>query len=478
MGQPSDNATISDEALLAAVAKDRDRAAFDELFRRYERAAYSMASSIIGSSHLAEEVAQDSMMKLWTLAGQFRGDGCVRSWLLRIVARQSINTIRSAKIRRDRERKVSDEPIMNESLDEQLSVSELANALQASLQRLPELERRLIALHFGCGISQPEISAELGIPQQTVSYKLTQTLGRLRSGLAAAGFSALIPLLDNGGLSDALCEMANPPASLRKQVYAKMFKSSARRTQRLIRGKTGMLSSSAAVAGLAVAVALVAAALINGRPAAVPPKLSPTPVAPPLPEPSLPKLPDVVAPADERTSYHWVFDKGVSDDFIGFKLGENMTFTWSKENGGEMLTDDRGYVQLKVPVNGRPFILTCTGRMRNDKGTFSFGANVLRNKNVDMKQSWLTGLQMKASLDFKSVTSYSGEWMMERVNDQLIRITQMRDSHGEIIFLCLQNLAIREIELRFVKPEELPPEFKAPEALTKNMAVEKYDGAK
>src|SRR5579862_7406245 len=75
-----------DAQLLAAIAQSRDQLAFDELLRRYERDAYNVAHHITGRRDSAEEVVQDAMMRVWTSAGSYRGEGVVRAWLLRIVA--------------------------------------------------------------------------------------------------------------------------------------------------------------------------------------------------------------------------------------------------------------------------------------------------------------------------------------------------------------------------------------------------------
>jgi len=97
MSLPVNKVAISDEELLVRIATQRDRDAFDELFQRHQQAAFSLAQTITGCRHLAEEAAQEALLKLWTSASLYRGDGAVRAWLLKIVARQSISAIHSVK---------------------------------------------------------------------------------------------------------------------------------------------------------------------------------------------------------------------------------------------------------------------------------------------------------------------------------------------------------------------------------------------
>jgi len=469
MSQSANNVAASDEALLARIASGRDREAFDELFQRHEQAAFSLAHTITGSRHLAEETAQEALLKLWTSASLFRGEGTVRAWLLKIVARQSITAIHAMKkARRERDENVS-QLAMEESPSENLSALELAGALRSSLEKLPELERRLIALHYGCGMSQPEISSELGIPQQTVSYKLTQTLARLRTGLAASGFAAVIPAFDKGGLGEALCNMSVPPVSLRQNVFARAFRSSGRRTQRRIARTSVPSSSITTVAGMFFVAAVVSAVVLwTGPSSQKPPTSQSKPSAPAV----VVKAPEVTTPpvpkAELPSSYHWVFDKAPGKEFV--LISPAFNWTWSPENGGEIASQNGAFF-LDVPVNGRPFIMTMKGHLTGTslKQNYGFGTNIIRNETLDLEQVWVSHLT-DVPQTFSIEEYFTGAWITEKVSDRVARVTKLHNSSGdETIFISFKNCAIHEMELRFVKLEELPVEFRSPEELTKGM---------
>ncbi|MFC3449536.1 SigB/SigF/SigG family RNA polymerase sigma factor [Amycolatopsis speibonae] len=67
--------------------------------------------------------------------------------------------------------------------DANLSQAELREALRPMLERLPDRERKIVALRFGSGMSQSDIARRVGVSQMQVSRLLASTLKKLREGL-------------------------------------------------------------------------------------------------------------------------------------------------------------------------------------------------------------------------------------------------------------------------------------------------------
>ncbi|HOV05061.1 MAG TPA: sigma-70 family RNA polymerase sigma factor, partial [Kaistiaceae bacterium] len=81
--------------LVEAVAEKRDRAAFATLFDHYTPRLKSYLMRRGASSDLAEELAQDALLTLWTKADQFRPDrSSVGTWLFRIARNRFIDLMR------------------------------------------------------------------------------------------------------------------------------------------------------------------------------------------------------------------------------------------------------------------------------------------------------------------------------------------------------------------------------------------------
>src|SRR5437868_8668240 len=85
---------LSDHELSVALVA-RDVEALRTLYRRYGTLAYSLAVRILGDPGRAEDVVQDSFMRVWTYAGSFdAGRGSLRTWLLTTVRHRSIDYLR------------------------------------------------------------------------------------------------------------------------------------------------------------------------------------------------------------------------------------------------------------------------------------------------------------------------------------------------------------------------------------------------
>ncbi|HMD11244.1 MAG TPA: sigma factor, partial [Marmoricola sp.] len=79
---------MDDRALVTAV-RSGDRDAFGLLVDRETAAVYRTCLRILGRPHDAEDVTQESFVAAYRSIGQFRGEGSLRGWLLRIATRQS-----------------------------------------------------------------------------------------------------------------------------------------------------------------------------------------------------------------------------------------------------------------------------------------------------------------------------------------------------------------------------------------------------
>lgn len=210
-------------ALLRRVAQERDREAFTRLFELFETPAFNLALRILGNRAVAEEALQDAMLRIWRSADTFHWEGSVRSWIFRIVANQSVRA--AQKRRRERlhtealpvEGRRGDAPTLAQEVERE----EERSALHQLLDELPHLDRQLVTLYFGAGMTQREISASLSVPQRTVSAKIQKTLEALRAGLARAGVAALAPL-GEAVLGEALRSGSPPPAGLCARTLAKL----------------------------------------------------------------------------------------------------------------------------------------------------------------------------------------------------------------------------------------------------------------
>ena len=93
-------AQLSDEALLAAVARS-DEAALAELYDRFGRMAYGLALRVLRDSALAEDAVQDAFLNVWRSAESFQADRAKAStWVLTFVHRRAVDLVRREERRR------------------------------------------------------------------------------------------------------------------------------------------------------------------------------------------------------------------------------------------------------------------------------------------------------------------------------------------------------------------------------------------
>lgn len=249
-----------DQALIEAVARERDRTAFAELFERHRNSAYNLACYVTGNRESAEEAVQEAMLRVWTSAATFQ-PGNVRSWILRIVAREGIRVIRSRNRKRSEmeSEQIDRHPSRGAAPEEDAERGELLGALRGMVARLNQGDRELVALYFAGGLSQEEIARELDMPQRTVSFRIQKSIEHLRGALTKAGFAAAVPLLNAEGLGQALAGNAPAPAGLGEQVLAKLSAEGLRRASRAMSRRVAAGGTSW-IAGTVAAVLAVGAA--------------------------------------------------------------------------------------------------------------------------------------------------------------------------------------------------------------------------
>jgi len=179
---------ISDELVLAAVAGG-DVAALAVLVRRYQRAVYGLALSVLGDTGGAEDAAQEAFVRVWRYAGSFDARrGRVAPWLLGITRNVALDA------RRIRKATVLVEPaelarwsVAGASEDGPEQAAERAAdaaRLRDGLRGLPEALRRPLILASWYGATAAEISVAEGIPLGTAKTRVRTALRRLRSELS------------------------------------------------------------------------------------------------------------------------------------------------------------------------------------------------------------------------------------------------------------------------------------------------------
>ena len=165
---------------LVIAAQADNRAAFGELFERYNAAVTATAYRQLGDANEAQEVCQDVFIKAMEKIHQLRVPECFGSWLKSIARRTAINRAvrRGPVIPVDPVNlasNCSDEP----SAEDTLLAHEREDHVHAGLSRLKELDRATLTSFYIEGHSLREMSVEFDAPLGTIKRRLHTARKRL-----------------------------------------------------------------------------------------------------------------------------------------------------------------------------------------------------------------------------------------------------------------------------------------------------------
>ena len=161
----------ADDSVLIARAVRGDSAAYEEIVQRYQQVAFRTAYVITGSAPDAEDAAQEGFVKAYRALGRFREGAGLRPWLLKIVANEARNRIRSTGRRQQLELRLiqSTRPGAAATSAEAVAVaSDERRRLLAMVNALSDEDRLVIASRYFLELSGEEAAAALGIPVGTV----------------------------------------------------------------------------------------------------------------------------------------------------------------------------------------------------------------------------------------------------------------------------------------------------------------------
>jgi RNA polymerase sigma-70 factor (ECF subfamily) len=180
--------TPSDEELMARFqAGDLD--SFADLAGRHGTALVKLATRYLGTREDAEEVRQETLLRVYSRGGSFRSGASFRPWLYRI----ALNLCRDRNRRRRRLQWVSlsDDTARTRSLpqedapqgDAAVEERERVDLVRRMLDRLPEVQRTVVLLKEFEELKFREIAEVLGCPESTVKSRLYGGLSALRQML-------------------------------------------------------------------------------------------------------------------------------------------------------------------------------------------------------------------------------------------------------------------------------------------------------
>jgi RNA polymerase sigma-70 factor, ECF subfamily len=161
-----------------------DESALLELHSQYVNLVYSVAYRILGDPMAAEEVTQDTFMRLWKKGETYDKDkGRFTTWLLTVTRRLAIDALRQRRRREPQSGMLfmDEEPTLWENLLTSDGSTDLRRTLRSVLNELPSEQRDLIELVYFYGMSHTDIAETLTLPLGTVKTRIRLGMQKLRA---------------------------------------------------------------------------------------------------------------------------------------------------------------------------------------------------------------------------------------------------------------------------------------------------------
>ena len=184
-------AATEEAALLARVAAGDAGRPMEELFRRYGSRLYAAGLRLLGDPGLAEELVQETFVRLWRQAPAFDPRrGTVAAFLFAIARRTAVDLWRRPSSRPLPARAGPGAAEGAGPVPDPVGPVVDNVVVEQALETLSPAHRQVLRLAYGGDLTQAEIARRTGLPLGTVKTRTYHALRALRLALQAQGVDA------------------------------------------------------------------------------------------------------------------------------------------------------------------------------------------------------------------------------------------------------------------------------------------------
>ena len=163
------------ESLLLDMTRG-DQEALAQLYHRTRTAVFGLTLSYLKNRHDAEDVTQDTFIRVWENAPRYQPQGTPLAWILAVARNLSLMKLRE----RGKTQDMEPEEWERLAADNPMVTAEDRHVLQAALSVLADEERQVVVLHAVTGWKHREIAQLLELPLSTVLSKYRRALQKLK----------------------------------------------------------------------------------------------------------------------------------------------------------------------------------------------------------------------------------------------------------------------------------------------------------
>lgn len=170
------HADMGDTELVSLVAKGNE-SAFAEVLTRHQDAVYQFGFRFLGDASEAEDITQETFLRLFRTAERYQPQASLRAFLFRITRNLCIDFIRKKK---PELMEVLPESVSHNTPMESLEQAEAIECLNHCIDALPDNQRMAILLRHGSGLCYQEIAHVMGVTVSAVESLLVRARRTLR----------------------------------------------------------------------------------------------------------------------------------------------------------------------------------------------------------------------------------------------------------------------------------------------------------
>jgi RNA polymerase sigma-70 factor (ECF subfamily) len=171
-----------DEELVLALRDEGDEMAYETLLKRYQRPVYGYIRRQVKDPGLAEELAQETFLRVYDKIQSCQEPASFKAWTLSIAANLCRNQFRRQQVRRGEnpDGQINGHAGPGPDPERSAIASQVARRIERALDQLTEPQREVFLLYQYTRLSYDEIAGALEVPVGTVKSRMNTALSRLR----------------------------------------------------------------------------------------------------------------------------------------------------------------------------------------------------------------------------------------------------------------------------------------------------------
>jgi RNA polymerase sigma-70 factor (family 1) len=183
---------MTDELIMQKI-RDKDPAAFNEVYDMLYRKLFLFAKSLIGDTEEARDIVTEAFIKLWARKKPFSNLVHLQVYFYTVIKNACIDYLRRDKLRTKIEHQLIQSGTIHENfIEKRYQEAELVQMLYERINQLPERMQQVFKLTYLDGYSRTEVAQMLNLSENTIRNTNAAAMKALRLTLGVEQFMILI----------------------------------------------------------------------------------------------------------------------------------------------------------------------------------------------------------------------------------------------------------------------------------------------